>query len=106
VTLEALERDAAGRAARVIPLDRLLGWLPAARLDAEGVGRVGRGQPVDESAVARWEAAAAAGEVSAGGLPGGGDLRRLLDASGRLVAIARRQVAAGAAVLQPFVVLV
>jgi tRNA pseudouridine55 synthase len=47
VTLEDLQRDAAGAGARAVPLDDLLLELPGARLTGEGRSRVSHGQDLE-----------------------------------------------------------
>ena len=79
VTLDDLHRDAAAAASRAIPLDRLLLNLPGARLTDEGRSRISHGQDVDRAHI--WP------EDSACLEPPGGEWVRLLDSSGRLLAL-------------------
>jgi tRNA U55 pseudouridine synthase TruB len=79
VTLEELQRDAGAAASRAIPMDRLLLNLPGARLTDEGRSRISHGQDVDRAHV--WP------EDSACLGPDGGEWVRLLDSSGRLLAL-------------------
>jgi tRNA pseudouridine55 synthase len=79
VTLEDLQRDPAAAASRAIPLDRLLLNLPKARLTDEGRSRISHGQDIDRAHV--WP------EDSASLAPRGGEWVRLLDSSGRLLAL-------------------
>ena len=79
ITLEDLQRDLAGAAARAVPLDRLLPDLPGARLTDEGRGRVSHGQDVDRAHV--WP------EDSACLEPRAAEWVRLLDSGGRLLAL-------------------
>jgi tRNA pseudouridine55 synthase len=80
VALEELQRDPAGAAAGAVPLDRLLLDLPGARLTDEGRTRVKHGQDVDHSHV--WPDDSACLDTRAGAWI------RLLDAGGRLLALA------------------
>jgi tRNA pseudouridine55 synthase len=79
VTLEDLQRDPAGAGGRAVPLDRLLPDLPGARLTDEGRSRVSHGQDVDRAHV--WPEDAGCLE------PRAADWVRLLDSSGRLLAL-------------------
>jgi len=79
ITLDDLQRDATGAAGRAVPLDRLLPDLPGARLTDEGRSRVSHGQDVDRAHV--WP------EDSACLEPRPADWVRLLDSSGRLLAL-------------------
>jgi tRNA pseudouridine55 synthase len=82
VVLDDLQADPAGAAARAVPLDRLLPDLPGARLTDEGRSRVSHGQDVDRAHV--WP------EDSACLEPPAAEWVRLLDSSGRLVALGTR----------------
>jgi tRNA pseudouridine55 synthase len=79
VTLEDLQRDPAGAAGRAVPLDRLLPDLPGARLTDEGRSRVSHGQDVDRAHI--WP------EDSGCLEPHAAEWVRLLDSSGRLLAL-------------------
>ncbi len=97
VCLAGLEGGAEDLLARVIPIDRMLPWMPAAHLRAGAVERVGHGNPVTRDEVERWEE---------GSRPGGREVR-LLGPGGRLLAIARHaEEGTGKGLLQPTVVLV
>jgi tRNA pseudouridine55 synthase len=91
-SLAAIEADGPGAGDRLLPLDRLVGDMPALRLSEEGVRRAGHGNAVSPR------------HLTQGGLPDPGQPRvRLIDPVGRLVAIA----AHGAdGLLHPVVVLV
>jgi tRNA pseudouridine55 synthase len=92
LTVEALTRGE-DVASRVIPLDRLLPELPAARLGQEGCNRVSHGQDVGPAHILEWVPAAQDDPTWV----------RLLDERGHLVALARPGGSAGA--LHPTVVL-
>ena len=79
VRLEDLQRDSAAAASRAIPLERLLPDLPGARLTDEGRSRISHGQDVDRAHV--WP------EDSACLEPRAAEWVRLLDSSGRLLAL-------------------
>jgi tRNA pseudouridine55 synthase len=81
VTIEELQRNPAGTADRAVPLDRLLLDLPGARLTDEGRTRVSHGQDVDRAHV--WPEDSAFLEARSA------QWVRLLDAGGRLLALAR-----------------
>jgi tRNA pseudouridine55 synthase len=81
VRLEDLQRDSAAAASRAIPLERLLPDLPGARLTDEGRSRISHGQDVDRAHV--WP------EDSACLEPRAAAWVRLLDSSGRLLALGR-----------------
>jgi tRNA pseudouridine55 synthase len=81
VGLEDLQRDPTAAAARAIPMDRLLLDLPGARLTDTGRTRVLHGQDVDRAHVRSEDLACLE--------TGAGEWIRLLDAGGRLVALAR-----------------
>jgi tRNA pseudouridine55 synthase len=101
VTVEALARDSEAALSQMIPLDRALPAMPAVVLTEAGVRRALHGNDVGP------------GDVAAGGIaePGPDDHQppgqpaavRLVDAAGRLLAIARPAAAPG--VLHPAVVL-
>lgn len=82
VTLDDLQRDPAGAAGRAVPLDRLLPDLPHARLTDEGRTRVSQGQDVDRAHV--WPEDSGCLEA------GVAEWVRLLDSSGRLLALGTR----------------
>jgi tRNA pseudouridine55 synthase len=79
VTLDDLHRDAVAAASRAIPLDRLLLNLPGARLTDEGRSRISHGQDVDRAHVLPEDSACLEAR--------GAEWVRLLDSSGRLLAL-------------------
>jgi tRNA pseudouridine55 synthase len=95
VTLEELQRDPAGAAARAVPMDQLLLDMPGARLTDEGRRRVSHGQDVDRAHV--WPEDTACLEI------GPSQWVRLLDDNGHLLALATPSRAPRA--LHPAVVL-
>jgi tRNA pseudouridine55 synthase len=116
--LGALLAEPGRIAERLVPLDRLLPGLPAARLGTRAAERVGHGQAIAVGDVDRWEGEAPAPDAPVedaarrdgqtkqappglAPLPGEG-MVRLLDPDDRLLALARR----AGGVLQPAVVLV
>ncbi len=106
VPLARLEQDPASLERLVMPLDRMLTWLPAASLGSSQVERVRHGNPVKGDDV-DW--ASMAGPHPATNLGGtdDGPYVRLLGPGGHLVAVARSMPGGShGAVLQPTVVLV
>jgi tRNA pseudouridine55 synthase len=91
VPLASFTDDPAAALAGMVPVDRLLGGLPAAILTADGRRRAARGNLVGPAHLVRPASFGAAAHV------------RLLDQAGRLVAIARPTAEPG--VLHPGVVL-
>jgi tRNA pseudouridine55 synthase len=120
VPLLAAEEDPGRLSAGLIPLEGLLGWMPAAHLGGDGVTRARHGNTVPGSDVERWapahpvareaiaEPVTDPGQLSerSDGEPSG--LVRLFAPDGQLIAVARREAATGSAAcaLHPFVVLV
>jgi tRNA pseudouridine55 synthase len=102
VALEDVQRDPAAAAGRAVPIDGLLAEIPGARLTDEGRRRVSHGQDVDGTHV--WPDDTACLETEAS------QWVRLLDESGRLLALARAAgtgtAARSARALHPAVVLV
>lgn len=100
IDVQALRQDPVAAAARVVPLDRLLTAFPAARLTDEGQERVSHGQDI--------EAAHMRQEDVAGLDIGPPEWVRLLDSSGRLLALGTpgRNHTPGAHSLHPAVVLI
>jgi tRNA pseudouridine55 synthase len=98
VPLEEVERQGRGASALIVPLERMVTWLPGLRLTAHGVRRAVHGSPLTASDLA---------DASPEGVPrrGEGDEPvsrvRLFDERGSLVAIAE----ARAGFLHPVVVL-
>jgi tRNA pseudouridine55 synthase len=93
VPLDAVERDAHHVAEWMVPLDQLLGWVPAVYLTSAGTERAAHGSPLTPSHL-----------LPGSGAPDWGDPQhvRLLDGRGRLLAVAE----ARPGVLHPIVVLV
>lgn len=90
VPLEWVERAGPGAAARLVPLEHLLDRMPAVMVSAEGAALVAHGRPL-------------APRQLASGLPDDAATVRVLDARGRLLAIADRRPDA---LLHPRLVLV
>jgi tRNA pseudouridine55 synthase len=90
--LSTIEADRVEAAARLLPGETLLGHLPGLRLSEEGARRAAHGNLIDPAHLA--DASATVGSAHR---------LRLLDAGGRLVAVAERQ---GNGSLHPVVVLV
>jgi len=108
VPLDVAERDPSAVAARIVPLARMLPGLPAIRLTAEGVQRVGHGRHVGpglgiiDPGPALRESGLESRSDSPATNPESG-LYRLLDERGALIAIGRPSTVAGA--LHPSIVL-
>lgn len=96
VPLEAFEAEGSDGVDRLIPMEGLLGDLPAVRLSAPGARRAAHGNDIGVADLVRPDEWAPAVATPDGRI-------RLLDEAGRLLAIAR-QGAAG--VLRPAIVLV
>ncbi|HEX6323802.1 MAG TPA: hypothetical protein VFZ36_08760, partial [Vicinamibacterales bacterium] len=98
VPLDVVDREGREAAARMLPMETLLPALPSVRLTEAGETRVRHGNVLGLTHVATWENAPAAAPETAAGQP----IRyRVLDGSGRLMAVAQATPAG----LQPFIVL-
>lgn len=107
--IEALLAEPERAAERLIGIDRLLRWLPAAWLSPHGAARAVHGQALAEADVERWERDESAGPAgdplhgAGGGLSRAAEgMVRLLAPGGRLLGLARQ----AGRTLQPAVVLI
>jgi tRNA U55 pseudouridine synthase TruB len=106
VPLARLEEESASLERLVLPLDRMLTWLPAASLGSSQVERVRHGNPVNSDEVDWVSTAGTPLATNPGGTEDGPHVR-LLGPGDHLVAVAR-SVPGGSSgvILQPAVVLV
>jgi tRNA pseudouridine55 synthase len=106
ISLDEAERDPQRAAAALVPLAGMLPRVPAATLTAEGVARALHGRDIGPNDIEQGLGLGDSGldHSSQPLIPNHESLVRMMDTSGRLIAIGRRSGAAG--LLHPSIVLV